>query len=95
MTMASSVVLTRHQDPAVVIDGVPFPFAVGADVDIEPGGSDALTVVVLRVFVHGTVLYTDGKQRQVIDRELGDVGQWARDLVRAGLLERLPWLEAS
>lgn len=87
---ARSVVLDHTE--GVKIDGIPFPFHVGLDVNIEAGGASALTVVWLPVYVLGTVIYDDGRQRQVIDRELGDVGQWARDLVRAGLLERSLWL---
>lgn len=93
MTMASSVVLDASK--GVWIDGVQFPFHVSTDVTVEPGSHEDPTVVSLRIFVLGTVTFIDGKRRQVVDRELGDVGEWARALVRAGLLERLPWLAAS
>jgi len=91
--LASSVTLSW--DEGVTIDGIRFPFWVGEDVGIEPGGSDALTVVNLPLLVWGTVVMHDrgGKRGKVVDQELGDVGEGARALVRTGLLERLPWLK--
>lgn len=92
MKLADSVVIDWNE--GVKIDGVHFPFYVGEGVEIDPGGSGDITVVHLPVLVAGVVTFVDRSgRRRVIDPELGDVGEWARTLVRRGLLGAFPWLD--
>jgi hypothetical protein len=95
MRFASSVVASM--DHGVFIDGIEFPWYVSAaDFEIDPGGPDKLTSVHLNVLVLGTVTYSDAEgRRRVIDQEFGDVADYARALVRAGLAVRVPWLDVS
>lgn len=95
MRIASSVTLDMNE--GVFIDGIKFPFYVSEEATVT-AGPDLITTVTLDLFVDGvvTVRDRDGKRR-VYDGRLdgeGDVGEWARRLVREGLLERVPWLSA-
>lgn len=91
MKLADSVHISW--DDGITIDGVEFPFYVGDGVEIEPGGSD-FTVVSLPLLVRGVVTLVDrGGRRRVVDQELGDVAEYARTLVHAGLLDAFPDLE--
>jgi hypothetical protein len=89
--LASSVTLDMNE--GVWIDGIKFPFYV-ADHAAVTAGRDLITTVSLDLFVDGvvTVRDRDGKRR-VYDGREGDVAEWARRLVREGLLERMPDLE--
>lgn len=91
MKLASSVTLDMNE--GVFIDGIKFPFYV-ADGAVVTAGRDLITAVSLDLFVDGvvTVLDRDGGRRIYVDGE-GDVAEWARRLVREGLLERIPDLE--
>jgi hypothetical protein len=91
MRLASTVTLDMNQ--GVFIDGIEFPFYV-ADHAVVTAGPDLITTVTLDLFVDGvvTVRDRDGKRRVYVDGE-GDVAEWARRLVREGLLERIPDLE--
>ena len=74
----------------VTIDGIEFPFHVSEDIDVE-NDSGVLNVVTLRLFVDGLVtLRTREGKRSTYDATEGEVGIWARRLVREGLLERIP-----
>jgi hypothetical protein len=77
----------------IVLDGETFPFWVTDDVEIEGLTRDELTVLRIGVVVDGVAVVLDrhGK-RTVVDPELGDVGAYARRVVREGLLEAFPWL---
>ena len=89
MHMARS--MTLEYGRGIDIDGIPFPFAVDIDVDVQP--NDGVTVVTLPVYVNGvvTIVRQDGQPHH-IDPVEGDVGEWARRIVREGLVESLPWL---
>jgi hypothetical protein len=93
--LASSVWI-QMADNTLRIDGIEFPFYVSEDITVEPGGWERLTVINLPLVLDlaGVVVITsrDG-ERQVIDGQNGDVADWARRLVREGLLEALPWLD--
>lgn len=85
--MANSVRLSWGE--GVFIDGIEFPYAVGEDIEVEH--DHGVTVVTLRLLVDGTtVVVNRSGERKVFDRLLGDVGEWARSLVRAGFLDSLP-----
>lgn len=84
----------------VLLNGEPFPYWVGEDIDVEPGGPTAITVVRLPLYVDGVVLIVDRKgKRRVIDGDLanglGDVGEWARQHVRDELGAAFPWLRVD
>jgi hypothetical protein len=91
MRIASSVTLDMSE--GVFIDGIKFPFYVSEEATVT-AGPDLITTVTLDLFVDGvvTVRDRDGKRR-VYDRYEGDVGEWARRLVREGLIERIPDLD--
>jgi hypothetical protein len=92
MKIASSVTLAMSE--GVFIDGIKFPFYVSEEATVT-AGSDLITTVSLDLFVDGVVIVRDRDGgRRVYDGREGDVGEWARRLVREGLLERVPWLTA-
>jgi hypothetical protein len=91
MKIASSV--TLDMSDGVFIDGIKFPFYVSEETTVT-AGTDLITTVTLDLFVDGVVTVRDreGRRRVYVDGE-GDVAEWARRLVREGLLERIPDLE--
>lgn len=94
MRLAASVILDARE--GVTIDGVLFPWYVADEATVD-AGPDRITTINLQLFVDGVVSIVDRDGcRRVIDgylgRGLGDIGAYARELVRTGLLEALPWL---
>lgn len=95
MKLAGSVIIDRYQH-TLTIDGVEFPFYLA-----EPGpqvdGFDIdfpIAKVAIPLLVDGIVeIRMDDGRSEFHDPEHGEVGAWARRLVREGLLERLPWLD--
>ena len=82
-----------YRTGVVEIDGVPLPFYISEDgpsVETEPQGF--VSTVWLPVMVSGVVTIRTDKGPQSYDPSVGEVGEYARRLVREGLLERLPWL---
>lgn len=83
-------------DGRIYIDGQEFPFYVGEDIDVTGLGRDEITTLVLPVLIDGVVIIDDRRGRKVIDgallEGLGDVGEYARALVRQELHKAFPWL---
>jgi hypothetical protein len=84
-----------YETGQLTLDGVPFPFYIA-----EQGFTvDAVSAPVLyanvTIPVLGVVTITGDDGPKVFDSEFGEVAEYARALVRRGLLERNPWLRGA
>ena len=77
----------------IEIDGVPFPYYVHPDVEVCGVGDDEVLAVTMTVYAD-SVTVVDGKttDRYFSPSPLQRAGERARNIVRDGLSDALPWL---
>lgn len=88
-------IVIDHSQGNISVDGVVLPWLIaeqGPQVSADPPGVIEVSVPLL---VNGTVEVRNLPAPRVYDSELGDVGAYARELVRSQLAEAYPWLEAA
>lgn len=81
---------TRGGD--IHIDSVRLPYWLAEQPTVEPVGDRVpMQIVTLKVLVEGAVVIVGDLGSRIFDPIEGEVGEWARRLVREGLAD-IPWL---
>ena len=84
-----------HGSGEVCIDGLPLPYHVEPDPEVA-NVEGMVNVLRIGIFVDGPVVIVPrgSSSPELVDPVLGPVGEYARNLVRKGLLEEFPWIRA-
>lgn len=84
-----------YVDHRIVIDGVQLPWhlaAPGPDIDMMDPEIPVVTLN-LPIIIDGNVLIRTAENSHLIDPIEGEIGSWARRIVREELLKRFPDLD--